>query len=164
MATLCISSKQGVLCGRLTCHCTPKEDHLLSGAQKCISGVICLLKLLRSETQFKEIWKDTSVLAEELNIPPPPLPWRHKPPRHIDEGSQPHQFTDAMSYYTAQAWIALLDMIIAQIKNRFSINSFLHICHSEDWLIPATTGRSYKNELQKFMTFYEDFDDSSLQA
>lgn len=136
----------------------------LSGARESVSRVVASLTSMRCESQFMTLWSDVSRRAESLKLPQPEMPRRRKLPNRFDDGGPAHQYTDVISYHRAETWYAFLDIITRQIEQRFTTDSFRQICNAEDLLIRAATGKTYTNELQQFLNFYDDFDAVSLEA
>jgi len=110
------------------------------------------------------LWKDVSQIAEKRNLPQPEMPRRRQIPKRFDGGGPAQQYTDVISYHRAETWYAFLDTVSGQLEDRFSTDSFRQICNAEDLLIRAAIGKPHTNELQQFINFYDDFDESTLAA
>ena len=59
-------------------------------------------------------------MAEKLNLTTAQLPRKWQPPRRIDEGEVAHNFADYVAYHRVESWFAFLDVIVQEIKERFS--------------------------------------------
>ena len=136
----------------------------LSGARESVSRVAATLTSLRCESEFMALWKDVSQIAEKRNLPQPEMPRRRQIPKRFDGGGPAQQYTDVISYHRAETWYAFLDTVSGQLEDRFSTDSFRQICNAEDLLIRAAIGKPHTNELQQFINFYDDFDESTLAA
>jgi hypothetical protein len=141
-----------------------KKTMTLSIAREGVSNVISSLKSMRCESHFATIWGDVVQLASNLKLSEPQLPRRRQLPRRIDDGGPAHQYNSPFSYHKVESWYAFLDTVVKQIEDRFTNDSFLQISNAEDLLLLAATGQPYKNELAKFTSSYDDFDESALDA
>jgi hypothetical protein len=97
-------------------------------------------------------------------LTPAQLPRKWQPPRRIDEGEVAHNFADCVAYHRVESWFAFLDVIVQQIEERFSKQSFQHIANAEDLLMQAAKGLPFDDLLTKFGAFYNDFDIRLLDA
>ena len=141
-----------------------KKNMTLSVARESVSDVLSTLKSMRCDSQYATIWGDAVQLADNLKLPEPQLPRRRQLPRRIDDGGPAHQYDSPFSYHRVESWYAFLDIVVKQIEDRFTSDSFLQISNAEDLLVRAASGQPYKNELTKFLQSYDDFDESALDA
>ena len=66
-----------------------KKDISAAEGQVVIVMTNSTLKAIRTDDAFASFWMRVTATADELNVPQPALPCRHKMPRHYDEGSAP---------------------------------------------------------------------------
>jgi hypothetical protein len=97
-------------------------------------------------------------------LTPAQLPRKWQPLHRIDEGEVAHNFADCVAYHRVESWFAFLDVIVQQIKDRFSKQSFQHIANAEDLLMQAANGLPFDYLLTKFGAFYNEFDIRLLNA
>lgn len=92
----------------------------LSASREGVCNVVHTLKALRSDENFIAVWEDVRKMAEKLNLTPAQLPRKWQPLHRIDEGEVAHNFADCVAYHRVESWFAFLDVIVQQIKDRFS--------------------------------------------
>jgi hypothetical protein len=120
---------------------------------------------MRTDDLFMSIWKEVTERADALRLTPPQLPRKRRPPRRMDDGtsSEPHDFPDCVTYHKVNTWYAVLDVSVQQITSRFLQNSFQELVNAESLLLTAAKGQPFEAELEKFCSFYDDFDGDSLR-
>lgn len=138
----------------------------LSAAQQSVTDVVDTLQALRSHTNYAAVWQDVIQTVENLSLLHPQMPRKLRPSARYSDGAtaNPHEYSDCESYHRVESWYAFIDIIVEQIRARFSQQSFQHIVNAEELLLQAAKGEAFDDCLKQFCLFYDDFDSRLLEA
>ena len=117
------------------------KDISIQEATSCSQCAINYLKRLRNDSSFDEFFYTTAIKLADGHTGEPSLPRYRKPPRRLDEGSTPHQFSTPKDYYRYHYYYCL-DLLIGEISDRLAQDSLNIPMELEKLLIFAANNES----------------------
>ena len=117
-----------------------RKDVALNDALNAVDAAKQFFKKTRSDENF---YDRTVTKAQEHDIGQPELPrYRRCPPR-LENGSDPHVFPSAKSYFR-QMYFEACDLIYGELEERFSDKHIPSVIAIEKMLICAANGLEYE--------------------
>ena len=93
----------------------------------------------------------------QLELEPPTLPRHRRIPRRIDDGIADNEQYSSVEAYFRRSYYNMLDILISEIQERFSENTYSVLSSVESLLLDAFSCSEPKEEhLTKTLTFYRD--------
>ena len=94
----------------------------------------------REDNAFESFYSSCVTASEKLTEEPSLLCYR-RPPKRIDEGSEPHHFNTPKEYFRRQ-YFEVMDFVSDEIDRRFDQQSFILPIAIEDLLLKACAENS----------------------
>ena len=127
-----------------------------SRARTCTKSILATLTEYRSDEKFASLWKVATEKQTQLDLEPPTLPRHRRIPRRIDDGIADNEQYSSIEAYFRRSYY-MLDILITEIQERFSENTFSVLSSVESLLLDAFSCSEPKEEhLKRTLTFYSD--------
>lgn len=128
-----------------------------------INATIATLQSYRSDEYFSKIFEKMKVLSREINelgyeVKEVSLPRQRKIPKKLDEMANTFNFSNIKDFLRVKSFLVSLDLLIENLKLRFSENDYKLILMIENCLL-IHTNKYLEREaeaLNKFYKFAED--------
>ena len=119
-----------------------------TSVQEAKAAVHVTQAFYKRQRQEDKFYRNTVALAETLQIGNPTLPRYRKPPRIIDNGSQPHQFSEPKDFFRQQ-YFAACDLLIQELTDQFEQKEFIQpVIDLESLLLKSANGEDFDEDLQ----------------
>ena len=105
------------------------KDANFSSVILMVQGTLSVLKSLRNDEQFLELWNDTEQLAKKENCSPAVIPRRRTVPAKFGGGPSSANCETPADFYRQSIYFPVLDILINEINNRFKEND-LELLHA----------------------------------
>ena len=128
-----------------------------SRARTCTKSILSTLSQFRNDQKFESLWKVASEKQAQLELEPPTLPRHRRIPRRIDDGEAENEQYSSVEAYFRRSYCSMLDILISEINQRFSENSYSVLTALEALLLDSFTCLEPKAEhLPEVVGFYGD--------
>ncbi len=138
-------------------------DLSICAARSKISAVQESLTEMRSDTEFQKYWKEAIEISRKLELEPPHLPRQRRVPSRLGGGEIQPVYRNVEHYYQVASFYPLLDVIISQLKERFSENDMMIVQNIETVLLADNISSVSQTALEQVSEFY-DLDKDNLKA
>jgi len=133
----------------------------VAASSKAIEQTRTILQKFRQESEWNDLWSSCTQDAQRLNLDQPAVPRKRRPPRRIDDGSQPVQLEPA-DYFKRQFY-ELLDIVMSTMTQRLQQPSLNLYANIETSLIAAANGQLSSNDLKDNLTAICEHFNSDLE-
>ena len=116
------------------------ENVTFSQVKTCTTSILVTLDQYRCDDHFDRLWGLALEKQSELNLEPPQLPRRHRVPRRVDDGRTEGEQYESVKVYYRKSYYTMLDILIFELKERFSENQLSILLSLESLLLDS---RSY---------------------
>ena len=138
-------------------------DLSICAARSKISAVQENLTEMRSDTEFQKYGKEAIEISSKLELEPPHLPRQRRVPSRLGGGEIQPVYRNVEHYYQVVSFYPLLDVIISQLKERFSENDMMIVQNIETVLLADNISSVSQTALEQVSEFY-DLDKDNLKA
>ncbi len=141
------------------------KDTTLQEALSAVNLAKAFYRRQRTEQAFSIFYDDVVSVAQKECIGEPQLPRYRRAPARLDDGTQPHRFSDPKAYYRHQ-YFEVCDMLLQELNDRFDQDNLLPpIQCLENLLLKAANGDRYDENFQGLKTscYITDIDFDQLQ-
>ena len=118
---------------------------------------------MRSDTEFQKYWKKAEEISRKLELEAPHLPRQRRVPSRLGGGEVQPVYRNVEHYYQVTSFYPLLDVIISQLKERFSENDMMIVQNTETVLLADNISSVSQTALEQISQFY-DLDKNNLKA
>ena len=146
-------------------NCTLQGSSVTAFDAKSAAGAVCQALLgLRSDSCFDSFWENATAKAQELQLLEPAVPRVRRPPRRLDDGSNPASFSSPKDYYR-KLYYEFIDCIHGEIVGHFEQENYNLYMKAEQLLLKsASTGEISSEYFEEVCKHYgDDFDHSRLR-
>ena len=121
--------------------CTLQRSSVTAFNAKSAARALCQALLgLRSDSCFDSFWENATAKAQELQLLEPGVPRVRRPPRRLDDGSNPASFSSPKDYYR-KLYYEFIDCIHGEIVGHFEQENYNLYMKAEQLLLKsASTG------------------------
>ena len=134
-----------------------RKTMTFSQVRTCTKSILSTLSQYRSDENFESLWKVASEKQTQLELEPPTLPRHCRIPRRIDDGEAENERYSSTEAYFRRSYYNMLDILISEINERFSENSYSVLTALESLLLDSFTCSEPKAEhLAEVTSFYGD--------
>ena len=124
-----------------------RKDIAIKDALDAVESAKAYYVRLRSDVEFSTFYDDTVQMAKKCKIGEPQLPRLRRPPKRLDNGSDPHVFTSTKDYYR-QIYFESCDLLIAVLDERFNKQHMSPVLMIERLLISAANAESFEDQME----------------
>jgi len=141
------------------------KDTSFQEAMSAVTLAKSFYKRIRKEEEYNRFYNRIVRKAEEVKIDAPCLPRHKRPPRRVDAGSRPHQFTTPKEFFRAK-YFETCDLLLGELDERFEQSRIIpSVLTLENLLLSAANGASYEEHIRAIRDscYKDDFDFAVLQ-
>ena len=121
-----------------------------SARRTAVEQTKSILQTFRHESQWTELWASCTQDAQRLNVDQPAVPRNRRPPRRLDDGSQPVQLEPADHF--KRQFYELLDIAMSTMTQRLQQPSLNVYTNIEKSLIAAANGQLSSSDMKDNLT------------
>jgi len=121
-----------------------------SARRTAVEQTKSILQTFRHESQWTELWASCTQDAQRLNVDQPAVPRNRRPPRRLDDGSQPVQLEPADHF--KRQFYELLDIVMSTMTQRLQQPSLNVYTNIEKSLIAAANGQLSSSDMKDNLT------------
>ena len=90
---------------------------------------------MRSDAKFQTYWKEAIEISSKSELEAPHLPRQRRVPSRVGGGEAQPVYRNVEHYYQVTSFYPLLDVIVSQLKERFSENDMAIVQNVETLLL-----------------------------
>lgn len=118
---------------------------------------------MRTDAEFQKHWQEALELSNKLELEAPHLPRQRRVPSRLGGGEAQPVYRNVEHFHQVTSFYPLLDVIINQLKERFSENDMEIIQNVEAVLLADNITSVSQTALEQVSQFY-DLDKDNLKA
>ena len=124
--------------------------------QKVAVMTVTILKSIRNDASFDQLWEVVCKKAELLGINDPQLPRQRKLPHRYDDGLSRGDFAATPKMHFKLCYLEAIDLIVNCVEERFNQPGYQIYRMLETLLLKACMQEELEESLEAVCTFYKD--------
>lgn len=103
---------------------------------------------IRDEQSFDLFWEKVSIMASDIDVNDPMLPWERKVPKCFEQGDAPAEFHSTPKSHYRQVYYEALDLLVQAIDDRFNQSGYRTYYCIEALMLKAVKKENFSEKLK----------------